>query len=100
MLTSSLPHFVPSSYLDGACCLLSAPHTPPVAAPALSPQLAARGLTPAEQRVLALMLRGLSNKEISSVLGRAEPTIKHQVSAVLVKFGVPSRARIQALLRA
>jgi DNA-binding NarL/FixJ family response regulator len=49
--------------------------------------------------VLFLIQQGLSNKEISSVLGRAEPTIKNQVSACLKKFRVPSRARLMAVLR-
>ncbi len=31
--------------------------------------------------------------------GRAEPTVKHQVSACLREFGVPSRARLIAALR-
>lgn len=56
-------------------------------------------LTPAEKRVLRLVQLGLSNKEIASALGRAEPTIKNQVSSCLRKFGVPSRARLMALLR-
>jgi len=56
-------------------------------------------LTQAESRVLSLVKEGLSNKEISSVLGRAEPTIKHQVSACLRKFGVPSRSRLIAVAR-
>jgi DNA-binding CsgD family transcriptional regulator len=32
-------------------------------------------------------------------LGRAEPTIKNQVASCLRMFGVPSRARLMALLR-
>ena len=56
-------------------------------------------LTPAEQRVLAMVQLGLSNKEIASTLNRAEPTIKNQVASCLRKFGVPSRARLMALLR-
>lgn len=100
MLIASLPHLVPSSYLDGTCCLLSGQRTlPRDRARTQGPRHSLRALTPAEQRVLSLVLSGLSNKEIASVLGRAEPTIKNQVSAILVKFGVPSRARIQALLR-
>ncbi len=53
-------------------------------------------LTPAEERVCELVLQGLSNKEIASVLGRAEPTIKNQVASILRKHGVPSRARLIA----
>ena len=54
-------------------------------------------LTQAELRVLALVRQGLSNKEISRALGRAEPTIKHQISACLKKYQVPSRSRLIAV---
>lgn len=53
-------------------------------------------LTPAERRVLALLLTGLSNKEIASELCRAEPTIKNQVSSILRKTGLQSRCRLLA----
>ena len=56
-------------------------------------------LTPAETRVHALLMRGFSDKEIAATLGRAVPTVKHQVSSILRKHGVPSRARLIALLR-
>jgi DNA-binding NarL/FixJ family response regulator len=45
------------------------------------------------------LLRGLSNKEIASELGRAEPTVKNQVASILRKHRVPSRARLLALHR-
>lgn len=56
-------------------------------------------LTPAEARVCELLLQGLSDKEIAAALGRALPTVKHQVSSILRKHGVPSRARLIALRR-
>lgn len=56
-------------------------------------------LTPAEARVRELILAGLSNKEIAAVLGRAEPTIKNQVAAILRKHRVPSRTRLIAACR-
>lgn len=55
-------------------------------------------LTPAEQEVISHLLLGLSNKEIATALNKAEPTVKHQVSSILRKHGVPSRARLIALL--
>ncbi|MBX3737839.1 MAG: helix-turn-helix transcriptional regulator [Candidatus Didemnitutus sp.] len=67
--------------------------------PQLGETCPAVALTPAEQRVLHFVQLGLSNKEIASALGRAEHTIKNQVAACLRKFGVPSRARLMALLR-
>lgn len=71
-------------------CLLPRPVNPlPVAAP----------LTEAEQRVLSYVCAGYSNKEIARFLGKAEPTVKHQVSACLRKFGVSTRMRLMAVLR-
>ena len=56
-------------------------------------------VTPAEQRVLSYVCAGYSNKEIAVFLGKAEPTVKHQVSACLRKFGLSSRMRLMAALR-
>ena len=56
-------------------------------------------LSPAEQVVLAHLRQGLSNREIAAILGKSERTVKNQVSAVLAKCGVPTRARLIALLR-
>lgn len=63
------------------------------------PQPVLGELTPAERRVLLYLCAGFSNKEIAAELGRAEPTIKHQVSSCLRKFGQPSRSRLIAALR-
>ena len=63
------------------------------------PRLDQADLTPAEREVLGHLLTGLSNKEIASVLNKAEPTVKHQVSACLRKFGLSSRMRLMAALR-
>lgn len=76
---------VPLSYLLGASCLLPAENN-----------RTEEGLTPAERRVLPLICAGCSNKEISSALGRAEATVKHQVSSILRKTRQPSRARLIA----
>ncbi len=71
-------------------CLLPRPvASPPTCEP----------ITPAEQRVLAYLCAGYSNKEIASFLGKAEPTVKNQVSACLRKFGLSSRTRLMAALR-
>ena len=61
------------------------------------PQLG--GLSPAERAVAIQLKLGLSNREIAVVLGKSECTVKNQVSAVLGKCGVPTRARLIALLR-
>ena len=56
-------------------------------------------LSPAEQVVLVHLRQGLSNREIARALGKSECTVKNQVSAVLAKYGVPTRARLIVLLR-
>lgn len=71
-------------------CMLPRPVSPP---PTLEQ------LTPAERSVLEYVCAGYSNKEIASLLGKAEPTVKHQVSACLRKFNLSSRMRLMAALR-
>ncbi len=56
-------------------------------------------LTPSEAAVAMQVRQGLSNREIALTLGKAEATVKHQVSACLRKFGVGTRTRLIALLR-
>lgn len=56
-------------------------------------------LSPAEQVVAAHLNQGLSNKEIARALGKSEFTVKHQVSSILRKLGVPSRIRLMVILR-
>jgi DNA-binding CsgD family transcriptional regulator len=51
-------------------------------------------LTPRESEVLALVLRGLENKQIGAVLGLAEQSVKAHVSALFDKFVVPNRAAL------
>lgn len=55
-------------------------------------------LTQAESEVLEFLVAGYSNKEIATALRKAEPTVKHQVSSILHKHRVPSRARLIARL--
>ena len=49
------------------------------------------GLTAREREVLALLVEGLPDREISQRLFISERTVHHHVSAVLAKIGVPSR---------
>ncbi len=71
-------------------CLLPRPvSSPPTQEP----------LTAAERDVLSYLCAGYSNKEIARFLGKAEPTVKHQVSACLRKFRLSSRMRLMAALR-
>lgn len=55
-------------------------------------------LTPRQEEVLALLLDGRSNKEISLKLELADETTKNHVTAILRAFGV--KTRIQAVLAA
>lgn len=114
MITTKPASLVPASFLSYASCLLPEPvQRIEVTAPRAGGRLHAlpnmnaeaegvlrSPLTPAEKRVLELVLAGLADKEIASVLERAVPTVKHQVSAILQKYRVPSRARLMAVLRA
>ncbi len=83
MVAEKCARLVPASYLAGAVCPLPNRHL----------ELLAR-LTPAERLVAVHVAQGLCNKEISTALGRAEPTIKHQVSAAMHKLGVQSRCQL------
>lgn len=56
-------------------------------------------LSPAERVVAMQLVQGLSNREIARALGKSEFTVKHQVSAILAKLGVPTRGRLIVLLR-
>jgi pimeloyl-ACP methyl ester carboxylesterase/DNA-binding CsgD family transcriptional regulator len=60
--------------------------------PAQSRALAA-GLTPAEEAVWALVAGGLDNRTIAARLGKSEKTVRNQVSTILEKLGVRSRAQ-------
>jgi DNA-binding CsgD family transcriptional regulator len=60
--------------------------------------LAARGLTPAQRRVAALVLRGLSTREMVSDLGISEHTVQDHLKAVFEKVGVGSRRELVAVL--
>jgi pimeloyl-ACP methyl ester carboxylesterase/DNA-binding CsgD family transcriptional regulator len=53
----------------------------------------AAGLTPAETAVLGLIAEGLDNHAIAARLGKSEKTVRNQVSTILDKLGVESRAQ-------
>ncbi|GAA4415293.1 hypothetical protein GCM10023089_35730 [Quisquiliibacterium transsilvanicum] len=49
-------------------------------------------LTPAEREVLHLVALGLDNTAIAQQLGKSEKTVRNQVSSILEKLGVHTRA--------
>ena len=53
-------------------------------------------LTEREEQVLRLLIAGQANKEIARALGIGEDTVKHHVSGILHKLGVPNRAAAAA----
>jgi two-component system, NarL family, nitrate/nitrite response regulator NarL len=63
----------------------------PLARPRPRAELA-EPLTPREGEVLALLVEGLSNKQIASRLGISEHTAKFHVNAILGKLGAQSRS--------
>ncbi|MTH78425.1 alpha/beta fold hydrolase [Paracoccus aestuariivivens] len=65
--------------------------------PAPHPVLAGSGLTTAESEVLHLIVAGLDNRSIALRLGKSEKTVRNQVSVILSKLDVSSRA--QAIVR-
>jgi DNA-binding CsgD family transcriptional regulator/tetratricopeptide (TPR) repeat protein len=58
-----------------------------------------QGLTAREMDVLALLVEGLSNAEISKRLSIAPKTVDHHVSTVLAKLNVRSRLEAAAVAR-
>jgi DNA-binding NarL/FixJ family response regulator len=70
----------------------------PPAAAAVEQPAALAELTPREQEVLALLVRGLSNPEICEQLVISEATAKTHVAHILQKLGL--RDRVQAVIYA
>jgi DNA-binding CsgD family transcriptional regulator len=60
--------------------------------------LAAHGLTPAQSRVAALVLRGRSTQQIVNELRISAHTVQEHLGAVFDKFGVGSRRELVAAL--
>jgi two-component system, NarL family, response regulator LiaR len=66
-----------------------------VAHPPASGDLAS--LTPREREVLALLGRGMSNRELADTLVVSEKTVKTHVSNILMKLGVHDRTQAALL---
>jgi DNA-binding CsgD family transcriptional regulator len=58
----------------------------------ITKQFEAWQLTPAEREVGLLMLKGFSHREIGSLRGTTEPTVRFQARAIYQKSGMPGRS--------
>jgi non-specific serine/threonine protein kinase len=67
---------------------------PPSLSVAARSSAAPGGLTPREREVVALVARGLSNRQIAEALVITESTAIRHISNILVKLGMASRAQI------
>jgi DNA-binding NarL/FixJ family response regulator len=83
--------YIPPEILDPRQATPMSAQTRP--ASSLKPRVSAAdlGLTERQMEVLALMMRGKSNKAICRVLDLAEPTVKIHVSAILKALKVANR---------
>jgi DNA-binding NarL/FixJ family response regulator len=63
---------------------------------AVSTQFDRWALTPAEQEVALLLIKGLSHKEVAQVRGTSERTVRQQALAIYKKAGVGSKAELSA----
>jgi two-component system NarL family response regulator len=72
-------------------------YLPPAVAERLAERAAFQALTPRELEILALIARGLSNKDIARVLAANEFTVKAHVRNILAKLGVETRTEAAIL---
>lgn len=63
---------------------------------AIDRQLASWGLSPAEQEVALLLLKGLSHKEIADLRGTGEATVRQQSTSIYRKAGLDGRHDLAA----
>src|SRR3954447_13256629 len=68
-------------------------YIPAAVAASLAAQLPRPDLSGREVQVLALIVRGLANKQIAFTLGIAEHTVKNHVKNILSKLGVQDRTQ-------
>lgn len=69
------------------------PVVPPVGSSGARASSGGNSLTPRQREVLALVVEGLSNREIAERLNLAEATVKVHITAILRAYGVNSRAK-------
>ncbi len=52
------------------------------------------GLTLKEQKVLSLLMKGLTNREMAEAMSRSQRTVEHHVSSILKKLNATSRMAV------
>jgi two-component system, NarL family, response regulator DevR len=70
---------------------------PRITDPVVSRVRKAETLSAQEQRVVALVVEGRTNKEIAAALGLSDKTVKNYLSNVFAKLGISRRAQAAAL---
>ena len=90
---------IPSKQLEAAvrAVIEGRQYLPPAVKERLAERAAFQALTAREVEVLALIARGLSNKDIARVLSAREFTVKAHVRNVLAKLGVETRTEAAIL---
>lgn len=90
---------IPSIQLEAAvrAVIEGRKYLPPAVAERLAERAAFQELTARELEVLALITRGLSNKDVARVLAASEFTIKAHVRNILAKLGVETRTEAAIL---
>jgi len=90
---------IPSKQLEAAvrAVIEGRQYLPPAVTERLAERAAFQALTAREIEIVALIARGLSNKDIARVLTANEFTIKAHVRNILAKFGVETRTEAAIL---
>lgn len=90
---------IPSIQLEAAvrAVIEGRQYLPPAVAERLAERAAFQVLTARELEILALVARGLSNKDIARVLAANEFTVKAHVRNILAKLGVETRTEAAIL---
>lgn len=87
--------YVPPQVAQSPHGRASSTAAPTPASTARAPRATTGGdsLTPRQREVLALVIEGMSNREIAERLDLAEATVKVHITAILRAYGVNSRAK-------
>ncbi len=56
------------------------------------------GISDREQQIIALLMQGLSNKEITSILNLRDRTMRNQIQTIFTKLGVEDKSGLADLL--